>query len=888
MEVYEQQVASNPSRALRMDAIERDMQNWIDANAHRRGSAVITIPVVFHIVHNGQAIGTGPNITDAQVLSQLDVLNEDFRRLNADTGNTPSSFQPVAADIEIEFCLATYDPAGQTTAGINRYNGGQNSWSTNDIDVNLKPATVWNRDNYLNIWSVNFTSSTLLGYAQFPGSPASTDGIVVGYEYVGRAPDNPFNNDFNLGRTATHEVGHWLNLFHIWGDDGSACTGSDQVGDTPNQAGSNSGCPNFPSVSCSNGPNGDMFMNYMDYTHDDCMNIFTAGQKTRMLAAVNTSRTSILSSPACLPQQTFSFSGTVIDSVSGAGIANAQVFFDGRFDIHATTDSNGNFSIATFHEDEYDVYAGAWGWVTKLKADLSIDSLTPPIVIKLHRGYYDDFFNGFTDFGWNAAFTAPRGRWVRGEPIGTTNSGQPVNPGADVPNDFGSECIVTGNGGGAAGNDDVDDGWVELTSPAMDLTAFADPHISFYRWFHNSSGNGNPNDALIVSITNGIERDTLEIVDVNSPNLSQWVLREFKISDFLTPTDSVRIIFYTSDLPGSGHLVEAALDMFVVRDLVLPQALFSVSDTLPCQGSAVAFTDMSLNGPNLTEWIFPGGTPASSSASNPVITYANAGTYDVTLIVTNLGFSDTLTKSAFITVVPKPVLAMSRTTVLCNGGSDGTATVHITSGSPPFSILWSTFQTDTTIINLSAGEYSVTVTDWNSCSANATVFVTQPPVLSATVSTTPDNGQQNGSATVISSGGTMPHSYSWNDPSSQTTQTATGLAAGLYMVTVTDGNGCMKTAIATVDQAVGLSTKADNKIIVYPNPSSGEFIINGLTGDSLKIMIRNPLGQLIMQQSVANLRGGLTVNLGDIPVGVYFMTIESEEGLSSFKLQLIK
>src|SRR6185503_11466880 len=153
--------------------------------------------------------------------------------------------------------------------------------------------------SYLNIWSGNLGGG-LLGYAQFPGGPASTDGVVVLYSSVGSIASPGTLVPYNYGRSATHEVGHWLNLFHIWGD--SNC-GNDQVSDTPTQQTSNFGCPNFPHVTCSNGPNGDLFMNYMDYTDDFCMNIFTSGQKSRMQALFISggARFSIVSSQGCVP-----------------------------------------------------------------------------------------------------------------------------------------------------------------------------------------------------------------------------------------------------------------------------------------------------------------------------------------------------------------------------------------------------------------------------------------------------------------------------------------------------------------------------------------------------------------------------------------------------------
>ncbi|HPI54281.1 MAG TPA: M43 family zinc metalloprotease, partial [Chitinophagaceae bacterium] len=259
---------------------------------------VITIPVVFHIVYNTAT----QNVSDAQIASQLAVLNADYRKLNADWSNTPAAFQSLVADCEIQFCMAQQDPSGNATNGIVRKSTSVASFSTNDAVKKSAQGgdDAWNSSKYLNIWVCNL-SGGVLGYAQFPGGAAATDGVVI--TYTGFGTTGTAAAPFNKGRTATHEVGHWLNLFHIWGDDGTACTGSDLVGDTPNQGGENYGCPTFPHVSCSNGTNGDMFMNYMDYTDDACMYMFTAGQKARMTAlfATGGSRVSLLTSNGCQP-----------------------------------------------------------------------------------------------------------------------------------------------------------------------------------------------------------------------------------------------------------------------------------------------------------------------------------------------------------------------------------------------------------------------------------------------------------------------------------------------------------------------------------------------------------------------------------------------------------
>ena len=295
MDVDARLKAQDPFYEANRAAIEEFTANYIASGANDGERAVVTIPVVVHVVYNVAA----ENVSDTRIFEQIEVLNDDFRRLNADAGETPAHFLAEAADTEIQFCLATTDPSGNPTTGITRTSTTKTSFSTADeMKFATYGKTIWDRNKYLNLWVCDL-SGGLLGYAQFPGGAASTDGVVIDYAYFGvtgaAAP-------FNEGRTATHEVGHWLNLFHIWGDDGTSCAGSDSVGDTPNQADETYNCPGGTiRISCSNGPDGDMYQNYMDYTDDGCMNLFTAGQKTRMQAlfAAGGTRNSITTSNGC-------------------------------------------------------------------------------------------------------------------------------------------------------------------------------------------------------------------------------------------------------------------------------------------------------------------------------------------------------------------------------------------------------------------------------------------------------------------------------------------------------------------------------------------------------------------------------------------------------------
>jgi len=294
MDNLQQEIAADPARGERLRQIDRDMDKWIKTHQSylNNNKTLINIPVVVHVLWNIAS----QNISDAQVNSEIDVLNQDYRNLNADGSNAPASFQSLRADCEVEFCLATVDPSGNPTTGITRTQTSNTSFSNTANDAKFTAQggiDIWDRDKYLNLW-VCPLGGGLLGYAQFPGGTANTDGVVIlstAFGNIGTAA-----NPYDKGRTATHEIGHWLNLYHIWGDDAGACSGDDQVADTPNSGDCYYGCPAYPQTSCSTT---NMTMNYMDYVDDACMYMFTPGQKARIVAALNGPRASILTANTC-------------------------------------------------------------------------------------------------------------------------------------------------------------------------------------------------------------------------------------------------------------------------------------------------------------------------------------------------------------------------------------------------------------------------------------------------------------------------------------------------------------------------------------------------------------------------------------------------------------
>ncbi|MFK8104414.1 MAG: M43 family zinc metalloprotease [Saprospiraceae bacterium] len=307
--LLKQQIERDSTIRLQQENLETFTQNWI-SNSSIHPRAVITIPVVVHVVWENSS----ENISEEQILSQILVLNQDFRKSNPDfSDNVPSSFLSVAADTEIEFCLAQKDPTGQVSTGITRTKTElSNIGGNQQIHYsNLGGKDGWPPENYLNIWVGSIGGEN--GRATAPGTAANPaeDGVVIDPKAFGTTGLAANNQPFHLGRTATHEIGHYLNLQHIWGaGNGGDCSIDDGVADTPRQLTWYTGCPDPQSFTCNSK---DMFMNFMDYVDDECMGLFTLGQKARMLATLNGPRQDLVSTDAC-------------DSISGISAISQRGF----------------------------------------------------------------------------------------------------------------------------------------------------------------------------------------------------------------------------------------------------------------------------------------------------------------------------------------------------------------------------------------------------------------------------------------------------------------------------------------------------------------------------------------------------------------------------------
>jgi hypothetical protein len=297
-----------------MNAVEEQVTRHMASAQLQVRNAEVTIPVVVHIVYHTSS----ENISDAQINSQIEAMTRDFNKENSDVSKTPSVFQGLVANCGIRFQLAQRDERGNVTTGITRHYADQLTWGVSeDIKMPTKGGFApWNPAKYLNIWVCNMGGRSI-GFSSFPGMPAEYDGVVIDYRTFGTT--GTVRYPYDKGRTCTHEVGHWLGLFHTWGD---AQCGDDHIHDTPTQEAEHKGNPTFPQYSvCQGTKTIDMTMNYMEYVNDESMYMFTNGQKEKMWAVLQAVRPTIMTSDAISARTV-----TPVESVAGVTENKIKVY----------------------------------------------------------------------------------------------------------------------------------------------------------------------------------------------------------------------------------------------------------------------------------------------------------------------------------------------------------------------------------------------------------------------------------------------------------------------------------------------------------------------------------------------------------------------------------
>ena len=855
MQHHEDQLIKDPSLLLRMQDQEREIKNWIQNNLNKHQPSIITIPVVLHIVYNNP----NENISDNQIFSQLDILNEDFRRLNADTVNTPTGFLSVASDCEIEFCLAQKDPNGNSTTGITRTQTSETSFSTND-DVkytNLGGKDAWNTLEYLNIWVCDL-SGGLLGYAQFPGGNVNEDGVVCDYAYFGNI--GTATPPYDKGRTATHEVGHWLNLRHIWGD--SNC-GNDFCNDTPEHSGSNYGCPSYPSTStCSaNGLYGDMFMNYMDYTDDACMNIFTQDQKNRMIAAINTSRAGLLTSNACNTDY------GCTDSIA-FNFDSLAIFNDGSccYISGCTDPSSFNYDSLACYNDSSCV-ATVLGCTDPFAINYDPNSNTPlafggALNNNIGSGGYFNgnqhlFFDASKPFTIKSAVVYAQNpntitfelrnnnSVVIDDTTITVSSGQQrLYFDFDVPIGLDFELGVSANNSGLYRNNGGPAYPYEIGSVMTITSSSANTSPTGYYYFYydieiedacfgvvsgctdSTALNFNPNAAIDDGSCCFISGCT----DPLAANYDSTACFEDStccyISNTVVDTSSCLSFFYdgnsynNSGVYNFNYTNYCGLDSLVTINLIIGLPDTSYTNAIKCDNYLWNGTNYNSSGTYVWNDITSSGCDTTAFLN----------------LTINNSYSDTL----FIDT--------------CDAYS-WYGNTYSNSGN--------FYQNFTTNLGCDSIKY-----------------------LNLTINNSPNVAiVESGNSLIGSiSGGVFPFVYIWSN--GDTTQIINPISNGLYWLIVSDSKGCFSdTVFKNVDFVSSSIYNIQNNIILYPNPTDGVLSLVNKSEIKISLEITNNLGQIIYTLSADN-NSNLNIDLSNLPTGIYNVNIFSKN--LNFRKTIVK
>jgi PKD repeat protein len=665
-------ITQDPTRTAQRQAYEQQVQAWIAAHPTNTVQASINIPVVVHVVYQNAA----ENISNNQVFSQIQVLNEDFTATNPDIGSVPAAWTSITANVDVNFCLAQQDPLGNPTTGIDRVSTTDASFTT-DNQVKFAAqggANQWDPTRYFNIWVCDLGGG-LLGYGEFPtGSPTNTFGLVVGYycfgsNYTSYGTFPSLLAAFNRGRTATHEIGHCFNLNHIWGDDGTSCAGTDNVADTPNQADQNYGCPTFPTISCTNGPNGDMFMNYMDYSDDACMYMFTNGQRTRMLAVINgpaygTLQTSTACTPPAAAPPVALFSASSVAVCPGTPI--------------------------TF-TDQSSVNTTSWAWTFPSGTPASSSLQNPPTVTWAAAGTYTVTLVA-TNANGNSTYTmAITVLGVVNPPLTQGFEGAAFPPTNWTLNDAGNDGMIwlRYNAGYNSSfsakfdnyNYNVNGTRDDLRTPRMNFSSASTVSLTFDVAYRRYSTNANEQDTLEVLYSTNCGSTWTQVwikgsttlatvtgtqTTAFTPTNTQWRNEPVNLNA-VAGQSGVMIAFRNRGHYGNNIYVDNV--NITTTTSTLPNGAFTASATSVCAGTPVSFTDNSTNSPTSWTWTFPSGTPASATTQNVAsVVWNTAGTYTVTHTATNASGTGTTTQTITVLATPTVTTTTSGGTI-CNGAS---------------------------------------------------------------------------------------------------------------------------------------------------------------------------------------------------------------------------
>jgi hypothetical protein len=1005
---------------------------WVNSlmnqlNSGPRGSSaniqsVFNIPVIVHIIHNNEAVNstnatTGNNLNAAQVINQINILNADFKGLNADTSLIPTVFKPVLGKFQVNFCLAVVNPTGGVLAepGIDRINRVARGWnslpySQTYIDATVKPNSIWDPNRYLNIW-VCPLSNSLLGYATFPNPGATglpglsapfgstiTDGVVILNTAFGSIGTGA-GGVYNLGRTATHEVGHWMGLRHIWGD--GTCA-SDFCNDTPPAQTSNFNCPTFPYKlgTCAGNTTGEMTMNFMDYTNDACMYMFTKDQKFRaqLILANSALRSSLITSTACnLPTAGTDAGISSVARPTFSQTINCNNFIDPLLNITNYGTTTLTNLVVTYQVDNVNPQTFTW---TGTANPNSTFTLAVPQIAGLSNGAH--FFsatlslpNGTVDVNPNnnsnlqnfiianqLTVTVNSPSTCAGSTVNLTASGATsynwgsngtgatitVTPSVTSVYSFtagNTSCNVvrTTTVTVLAGPSVTVNSASACTGATVSLTANGANSYTWSTGAQSSAITVSANSTAIYTVTgnNGgfcssVRQATLSILpspslSVNNATVCSGVSASLSASgatSYTWSTGSNANAIVVSPLSSTVYVLSGQVgNCITTRNVNVTiggglSLFISPSQSTICAGSTVI---LNASGANTYSWST--SAVGASIAVSPSVT----STYSLA------GLASTCSGTGAITIQVNalPITIISATNSSCFGSNNGQINAA-SNGNGPFTYTYSAGTS-----NLSAGIYSVITKDNKGCLKTNTISISQPSAISASgsgsITTCPfacdatgqivvsggtapytstifpgglvgqnftnlcaanytfylsdakgcpgfgtfsvaagDAGIQvstsnnnlscsscsDGSIVASGSGGTAPYSYTWT-PGNFYSSSIVDMPAGCYTLNVRDANGCSAEKQICLSFDTGLNESAPwTGLRVSPNPSSGLFLISGLSMQT-QVYVYDARGRLI-----SAMKKDLTaeIDLSENADGIYFVRMISNEHYGV--LQLIK
>ncbi|MFK7972944.1 MAG: PKD domain-containing protein [Bacteroidia bacterium] len=673
LEIEKDRQAKNGSETL--DEFEEWLQNGMQRSRGMRRrsigeSEILTLPVVVHIIYSNAT----ENISQEQIMSQLKVLNQDYRRRNPDANQTEQQFQKIAADAGIEFCLAKVDPNGNPTSGIDRISLGGSPFSDKYINDVIKPTTIWDPLRYMNLWVCNITGG-ILGFAQFPSSSGlsgipsapgaeNTDGVVMHYNAFGTI--GTANPPFNYGRTATHEIGHWLGLRHVWGD--GACDVDDFCKDTPPTANATYNCPSGL-TGCFGAA---MFQNYMDYTNDGCMNLFTKDQRTRMRQVLQNSprRMELLESDVCQ-------------------VSSEPPVADFKVDLQL----GGSPMTANFTNlAEGDIVSYNWRFPG---GEPAASTITNPSVTYSQSGLYTVSLTVINTAGITHTKQEEAYIWVVDKgvalPFALDFESPKIPPGGTLLYDPFEEgtwthTARTGGNGSSKGallfnnydhklRGDAD--W--LLTRYLDFSKTDKPVISFDVAYAKYGGMYSDTLGVFISVGGSSVFEAVyyrggkdlataaDYVQTFSPFPEEWRTEAIDLSAY-AGEELVQIAFVNLSGYGNNLYID---NVRIGKPLAqAPKPVFSADYKEICAGETVSFSNATPGDNNEYRWAFSGGIPATDSTPNPEIQYLKPGRYEVTLTVNNDAGSNSLSQEGFIIVSASPDIELTQTVYeICPGQS---------------------------------------------------------------------------------------------------------------------------------------------------------------------------------------------------------------------------